>query len=316
MFDESKYRACFDEVHAPESMEREILNMTIEKNKIRKVGFGRRIAVIAAVLIMVFSLGAMAHAAGWFNLGDAIIGQMEMPENDVPALMDEGKASPEAVEFIALTGAKGSPEYEGVKEWFEYYWSDDYEIVSDADSIIDPAYNIYGAFSQKSIDVLDAICEKYGLLLVDGQYTSFGSNVDALYDAINCNGLLKVEVGHSVHGGYWYDSGSFKIEGSVTLSEGWDSPIEYSLMNYEKGYLANGGYLKIGAQEDYKQWEYVTSDGVPVTIIHAENRDILLVNLSNSTLAVNIVDFDEYVSGRTEADMEAFAECFDFTSVK
>ena len=87
-------------------------------------------------------------------------------------------------------------------------------------------------------------------------------------------------------------------------------------MNYEKGFLANGGYLKIGAQEDFKQWEYVTSDGVPVTIIHAENRDILLVNLSNSTLAVNIVDFDEYASGRTEADMEAFAECFDFTTVK
>ena len=40
MFDENKYRACFDMVKAPESMEREILNMTIEKNKIRiLIGF-------------------------------------------------------------------------------------------------------------------------------------------------------------------------------------------------------------------------------------------------------------------------------------
>lgn len=316
MFDENKYRACFDKVKAPESMERKILNMTTEKNKIRKVSFGRRTAVIAAVLVMVLSLGAVAHAAGWFNLGDAIIGRLDMPEDDVATLIGEGEASADAEEFIALTGAKGSPEYEGVKEWFEYYWSDDYEITSTDDAIIDPAYNIYGAFSQKSIDVLDTICEKYGLLLVDGQYTSFGDNIDALYDAANCRGLLKPEAGHSVYGGYWYDSGSFKIEGCVTLSEGWDAPIEYSVMNYEKGYLANGGYLKLGAQEDFKQWEYVTSDGVCVTIVHADSRDILLVNLSNSTLAVNIIDFDEYISGRTEADMEAFAECFDFTAVK
>lgn len=316
MFDENKYRACFDMVKAPESMEREILNMTTEKNKIRKVGFGRRIAVVAAVLVMVLSLGIVAQAAGWFNLGDAVIGRLDMPENDVPTVMGEGETAPNVEEFIGLIGAKGSPEYEGVKEWFEYYWSEEYEIVSTEEAITDPAYNIYGAFSQKSIDVLDAICEKYGLLLVDGQYTSFGNNIDALYDATSCHGLLKPEAGHGVHGGYWYNSGSFKIEGSVTLSEGWDDPIEYSLMNYENGYLANGGYLKIGAQEDYKQWEYVTSDGVPVTIIHAENRDVLVVNLANSTLAVNVIDFEEGPSGRTEADMEAFAECFDFTAVK
>lgn len=58
------------------------------------------------------------------------------------------------------------------------------------------------------------------------------------------------------------------------------------------------------------------SDGVPVTIIHAENRDILVVDLENSTLAVNVIDFEESSSGRTEADMEAFAECFDFSAVK
>ena len=168
MFDENKYRACFDMVKAPESMEREILNMTTEKNKIRKVGFGRRIAVVAAVLVMVLSLGVVAQAAGWFNLGDAVIGRLDMPENDVPTVMGEGETAPNVEEFIGLIGAKGSPEYEGVKEWFEYYWSEEYEIVSTEEAITDPAYNIYGAFSQKSIDVLDAICEKYGLLLVDG----------------------------------------------------------------------------------------------------------------------------------------------------
>ena len=316
MFDENKYRSCFDKVIAPESMEKEILNMTTGKNKTGKAGFGRRIAVVAAALVMMLSLGVAAQAAGWFDLGDAVIGRLDMPENDLATLVGEGEASPSAEEFIALTGAKGSPEYEGVKEWFEYYWSDDYEVVSTDEAIFDPAYNIYGAFSQKSIDVLDAVCEKYGLALVDGQYTSFGSNIESLYNATGCHGLLKPEAGHAVHGGYWYDSGSFKIEGNVTLGEGWDSPIEYSLTNYEKGYLANGGYLKLGAQEDFKQWEYVTSDGVSVTIIHSEDRDMLLVNLSGSTVAVNIVDFGEYASGRTEADMEAFAECFDFSAVK
>ena len=50
MFDENKYRTCFDKVLAPQGIEKEILNMTINKNKNAKIGFGRRMVVVAAVL--------------------------------------------------------------------------------------------------------------------------------------------------------------------------------------------------------------------------------------------------------------------------
>ena len=66
MFDAIKYRACFDEVRAPESIEREILKMTVEKRNKRRFSANSALAV-AVVLILLLGLGAVASAAGWFE---------------------------------------------------------------------------------------------------------------------------------------------------------------------------------------------------------------------------------------------------------
>ena len=333
MFDAIKYRACFDEVRAPESMEREILKMTTEKRNKRHFSPNSALAV-AVVLVLLLGLGAVASAAGWFKVEDAVIGSLETGDDSAPTLaaewMEDGNA-----DALCLMGVKGSPEYEAAKEWFEYYWSEDYVSAAKGEEIWDKVCNQYGAFTQPAIDKLRGISEKYGLELMDGAEISNFMDIQVLYYAADCDGLLKpmpavesyggeyadtisgVRIGHGqYHSGYYYENGSFKLEGEVTLAEGFDKPICYQFMNHQKGYFANGGYVNIGAWEDCEQWDYTTAEGVTVTIVHSENRDIVLANLQNSVVAINIVDFEEYEVGRTRADMEAFADCFDFTAIK
>ena len=313
MFDENKYRACFDEVRAPESMEREIFKMTIEKRNKRRFSLNSALAV-AAVLVLLLGLGAVASAAGWFRVEDAVIGSLETGDDAAPSLAVQWSEEGDA-DALCLLGVKGSPEYEAAKEWFEYYWGEDYASAAKGEEIRDKVYNQYGAFSRSAIDKLRGISEKYGLELMDGSEISSFMDVEVLYDAADCEGLLKSAAGEN-HSGYYYENGSFKLEGELTLAEGFDKPISYQLMNYQKGYFANGGYVNIGAREDYELWDYTTAEGVTVTIVHSENRDIVLANLQNSVVAINIVDFEEHEVGRTRADMEAFADCFDFTAIK
>lgn len=314
MFDENKYRACFDEVLSPESMEREIIKMTVE-NKKNLCTYRRGAMVIAAVLVLLLSFGAVAYATGWFNVEDAVIGSLETGEDSAPALAAQW--SEEGADVLCLLGVKGSPEYEAAKEWFEYYWGEEYVPAAKGGEIWDKVYNQYGAFSQGAIDRLRDISGRYGLELMDGGELSDYSDIGTLYSAMDCEGLLKDDMGHSENAsGYYYYNGSFKLEGELSLSEGFDKPISYQLMNHQKGYFANGGYVNIGAWENFEQWDYTTAEGVTVTIVHSTGKDIVLANLRNSVVAINIVDFEEYEFGRTKADMEAFADCFNFTAIK
>lgn len=332
MFDEKKYRACFDEMRAPESMEREILKMTTEKRNKRRFTANAALA-FAAVLALLLGLGAVASAAGWFRVEDAVIGSLETGESAPPVIAAQW--SEEGADALCLLGVKGSAEYEAAKEWFEYYWGEDYESAAKGEEIWDSTYNQYGAFSQGAIDKLRGISESYGLELMDGKEISNFMDIEVLYYAADCEGLLKGMVDSDVpeggypdsisagagghgqyHSGYYYENGTFKLEGEVTLAEGFDKPVCYQLMNCRKGYFANGGYVNIGAWEDCEQWDYTTAEGVTVTIVHSNSRDIVLANLENSVVAINTVDFEEHEVGRSRADMEAFADCFDFTAIK
>ncbi len=314
MFDEIKYRACFDEVVPPESMEREILKMTVE-NKRKKCNYRRGALVLAAALVLLLSLGIVASAAGWFNVEEAVIGSLETDGNSAPELAT--RWSEDGADALCVLGVKGSREYEAAKEWFEYYWGDEYEPAARGEEVKDALYNQYGAFSRGAIDKLSSICTKYGLEALNSSELGSYMDLDVLYSAMDCDGLLKVGAGHGEgQSGYYYDCGSFKLEGELTLAEGFDKPICYQLVNNQKGYFANGGYVNIGAWENCEQWDYTTAEGVTVTIVHSDSRDIVLANLENSVVAINVVDFEEHEAGRSRADMEAFADCFDFTAIK
>ena len=61
MFDQNIYRGAFDAVHAPDGTQKEILDMTVNKNK-NPVRFGRKIAAIAIAACLLLSFAVFAYA--------------------------------------------------------------------------------------------------------------------------------------------------------------------------------------------------------------------------------------------------------------
>ena len=61
MFDQNIYRGTFDAVHAPDGTQKEILDMTVNKNK-KPLHFGRKITAIAIAAWLVVSLAIFAYA--------------------------------------------------------------------------------------------------------------------------------------------------------------------------------------------------------------------------------------------------------------
>ena len=63
MFDQNIYRGAFDAVHAPDGTQKEILDMTVNKNK-NPIRFGRKVTAIAIATCLVLSLAVVAYAIG------------------------------------------------------------------------------------------------------------------------------------------------------------------------------------------------------------------------------------------------------------
>lgn len=300
---------------------------TLERNRKMKthtLSRFRPIFKVASVFVLIFSFSIVAYAANWFNLRDAIMAQLKIaPQTDmVPIATEDGETEftetiteGRVVDILNLWGNPESPEYKATQEWYEYYWREDWQPVPDDEEVNDEIYNAYGAFSQEDFDKLDEICAKYGLKLHGRQNYSDGE-IYELYNAVGCGNVLKEEAKHEYEDGYWYENGSFKIEGSVILPENTEHPVDYQLVRYVKGHVAIGAYLNIGDGEDYEQWEYTTSDGTSVVLLHSEEKDIVIANLENSLVYINVLDFSDESERNPAVNLEAFADTFDFSVIE
>lgn len=63
MFDQNIYRSAFDTVHAPDGTQKEILDMTVNKNR-KTLRIGRKVTAIAIAACLVLSLAVVAYAIG------------------------------------------------------------------------------------------------------------------------------------------------------------------------------------------------------------------------------------------------------------
>lgn len=316
-----KYKNCFDSIHAPESLEREIFEMTVNKQS-RKRNYGKTLVCAATAAALVAALGIVAYAAGWFNIKDALINEDEeiiitYPldiENEDGIMETVVTTAPTQIDTLNLWAIPESPEFKATSEWYDYYWHQK-DTSSGEEEISNEAYNYYGAFTQTDFDKLDEICEKYSLKLLSGWEFDDKGIVWSLYDAVGIDPILKPSAGHSYYGSYWYDNGAFKIEGAVSISGNESELIDYQLMRYMKGYIAVGAYLNIGNAENYDCWDYTTSDGINVVLLSSPEKSIVIADYENSLLAVNILGSYDGNDFSNRSDLEAFAETFDFSVI-
>ena len=90
MFDQNIYRGAFDAVHAPDGTQKEILDMTVNKNK-NPIRFGRKFTAIAIAAYLVLSLAVVAYAIG----KAAFVSSNWNGENEYTSYADISKAASE-----------------------------------------------------------------------------------------------------------------------------------------------------------------------------------------------------------------------------
>ena len=81
MFDIDRYKEAFDDVHASDRVQREVLNMTTDMKPRRKRLSGKRIAILAAAAALVIALGMAAYAVITMD-GFALTGGMRKASVD------------------------------------------------------------------------------------------------------------------------------------------------------------------------------------------------------------------------------------------
>ena len=75
MLEIDRYKRAFDEIHASERVQMEVLKMTAENKPVRRNPAGKRIVVLAAVVVLLVVLGVAGYAAAALN-GFSLTGGM------------------------------------------------------------------------------------------------------------------------------------------------------------------------------------------------------------------------------------------------
>lgn len=286
----------FEEV--PASFEERIVSTLAsleEKPKIRR--FRMPGGLIAAALAVVI-LGGTAWATDLFGLKSITV--------------SDPYATPEAVgDVIALQGVPESAEFKANAQWMDYLTASDVVSRSAADgSIGEGSYSLYSVYTAEMAEELERIASAYGLKLHTSRQDFYSES-----DLYSLAGVSPFISNCAAISGYVYEDGSFQGDGTNVDGRFY----EYQFGRYRKGSFSEVT-LNIGSAGDYEEWIYTTASGVTVQLSMGPDRCVLLADLPGSFVAVNLLGG---TSGNsmfmpdpvTKADLEAFADMFDFSSL-
>lgn len=293
---------------------------------IKPKGF-KRIIGIAAAAALIMTLGITALATQFFGLRDMVIQNEKagsvtgtQAETTVP---DNGQSSPEqSYELIPLQGYPDSSEYKASAEWelFRQSYDTDGSIirqVGNNPNEYTERYPMYLVYSKEMAEKLEEIIAKYALTL--HSTLTIAEKTEELFTLAGVGDFLEGNPDggvNRVYSGYAYDDGSFAYDGQAVLVTG--AVIEYQLVRYVKGIFSDV-CLNIGDADDYREWQYTTKNGVQVSLALSETKALLITDLDHSFIVVNVLagtgdsGFDS--SSITEADLQSFADMFDFTQI-
>ena len=293
-----KWDNVFEEV--PASFEERIVSTLAsleETPKIRRFRIPAGGLIAAALLVAM--LGGTALATDFFGLKSITVA--------------DPYATPEAVgDVIALQGVPESPEFKANAQWMDYLAS--CGVVSRSmDAPEDPgneSYALYSVYTPEMGEKLESIAAENSLRLHTSQQDFYTE--DELYELAGVSPFISHCAAIS---GYVYEDGSFQGDGTNVAGKFY----EYQFGRYVKGSFSEVT-LNIGNASDYAEWIYTTASGVDVQLSMGPDRCVLLADLPNSFVAVNLLGG---TSGNsvfmpdpvTKADLEAFADLFDFSSL-
>jgi len=291
----------FGEVPASfEARIRDTLDTLEEEPKIRRFRFRPGTLIAAALLAVV--LAGTALATDFFGLKSLIV-------TDPYTETVSATAAPESRdtnELIALQGFPESPEFRANAEWMDVLAA---TAQGEAEPLSD-RYALYNVRTAEQARALDEITARYSLRLHTG-YTDF-DNEEALYTLLGSRPFF---IDCAAISGYVYEDGSFQGDGTSVAGKCY----EYQFGRYVKGSFSEVT-LHVGNTDDYEEWMYTTSRGVAVQLSLGPTRCVLMADLPESFVAVNLLGGtrgDQLFMPEpvTRADLETFAELFDFSAL-
>ena len=300
----------FEEVPASfEARMKETLASLEEAPKVRRFRFGTGALVAAALLAAV--LGGTALATDFFGLKSlTVTDPYASPAADAAVTATEEPSSDGVL--IALQGAPESPEFQANAEWMDFLAAYDAgtDTAEEKAAPLSGKYDLYSVSTQDMANELDQITRKYHLRL-HTSVTDFDSE-DTLYSLLETEPFLSDCTAVS---GYLYEDGSFQADGTSVS----DKCYEYQLGRYVKGAFSEVT-LNIGNAEDYEEWIYTTSRGDEVQLSLGPNRCVVMADLPKAFVAINLLGGTEgdslfMTEPVSRADLEAFAEFFDFSKL-
>lgn len=315
------YKAVFSQVHSG-------ITIQIEDYKKMKKSYKtvKRTVILAAAVCLMTACTVTAYAANLLGLKDMVTRREAPADFDWYFEEDGSDADVETVvryEF-SFQGYADSNESKAIAEWNEFFEGyvfnkENEEKLNDAGNKPADYYFYYGAYNQEMADKLDEIAAKYDLklytqrqVLLSGEELFEMAGTGNFLGTIGFYGEINEVYGLS---GVYYEDGSFSYYGYAVLQNG--KALNYSFSSYKKGSLAGTGIINMGDLDDYEEWAYETSGGITVNIAAAPYKFLITPDFNDSSdsfvcIYAGIND-NEYVNVITPADIELFADSFDFS---
>lgn len=300
-------------------------------------GFLLKPAAAAACFIMIGTLGAVTYASGWCGLRAVSMGhsvtqtlkEVEIPDTELPdggeasdAPVTEWRIVTQELEFISTAGVKGSAEYEAQKEWVDYYWTHPITTPIQSAEYLGWYESLYDCTDEDMVRKVDEIMAKYGLT----HYKDI-TYIDSIEEFCRELGYEEIFSSGKVisASGYYYDEGSFNLEGVHELDDG--TLVLYSILRNVRGAL-HPNVINIGNAASYSENQYRTKTDVDISMFtryetyedasgyEQGEQAILLTDRPQSRVTINIISARDDGAIPPIEKLEEFTECIRYDLIK
>lgn len=186
---------------------------------------------------------------------------------------------------------------------------------SDPEESAEDAYKEYACYTEEMENMVDEICEKYGLSKLSNCHLDISYSDICSKTGVGELCLDSENVKNDILCGYLYDDGSFLFEGNITMRGSKVYDAGYQFARSVKGTF-NTSYLNLGNFTERNVRKYTTKKGVDVFFLcHADINPSIIAERENSFIVISGLGDLLDVADVNDEGLEMLADAFDFAAI-